>query len=109
MQDVGQTMIVEECGAIFSLLSSSAQTLELGRLEQFGADERRQRVRNPHTAVGPLVVFQDGYQPAGGGQRAVERRGDLRLAILVPVARRQPSGLERGAVGRRGQLAVGAL
>src|SRR5271166_6742560 len=35
------------------------QRPDLYRLQQFGTDERHQRVGNPHTAVGPLVVFQD--------------------------------------------------
>src|SRR6478735_2181600 len=65
-------------------------------------------------AVGVLVVLQDGDDPAGGGQGAVER-GDrpraLGRAVLVqnPFPDVQPARLERGAVRRRGQLPVCAL
>ena len=73
----------------------------LSRLEHLGAHERHQRLGHPHTAVRSLVVLQNGDQPAGGGQGAVERRGDLRFAAGIAVTGGQSAGLEGGAVGRR--------
>ena len=52
--------------------------------------------------------FRMATQPAGGRQGAVQG-GDLRLAVLVPIADAQPPGLEGGAVGGRRQLSVGLL
>ena len=86
----------------------AAERLAL-RLQHVVSDERHQRLGHAHAAVGLLMVLQDRHQPTGGGQRPVERRRGLRLAVLVAVAHREPAGLERRAVRRRGQLAVGLL
>src|SRR2546430_12629913 len=73
------------------------------------AEERPQRLGYPYLAVGLLVVLQDRDQPAGGRQGSVKCRGDLGLAVLVAVPDGQPPGLEGGAVGGGGDLAVAAL
>ena len=44
-----------------------------------------------------------------GGQSAVEGGCDLRLSVVVAVADREAPGLEGGAVGGGGELAVGVL
>src|SRR4051794_15288468 len=39
------------------------------------AQVRLEGLRHPHRAIRLLVVFQNWNQPAGGGERAVQRRG----------------------------------
>src|SRR5262249_37146152 len=68
-----------------------------------------ERLGYGHRAVRPLVVLQNRDDPPSGRQRAVERRGGLRLAVGVPEPDVQPPGLERGAVRRRGELPVTIL
>ena len=58
------------------------------------------------------MVLQNGDDPAGGGQGAVERRDDTggALGVLrVALASAEPAGLEGRAVRCRGDLAVAAL
>ena len=87
----------------------AARQLSTFAVQHLGSDERHQGLRHTDAAVGLLVVLQDRHQPPGGRQRAVKRRGGLRLAVLVAVANRQPAGLKGGAVRSRRQLAVGLL
>src|ERR1700709_1283902 len=49
------------------------------------SDVGHQRFGHADAAVRLLVVLQDGDQPAGSRERAVERRRGLRLAVLVAV------------------------
>ena len=58
------------------------------------AHEWAQCLRNHDGAVCLLVVLQNGHEPAGGRQGAVERSGVLGLAVLIAVARGQAAGLE---------------
>src|SRR2546423_4509404 len=84
--------------------------LALLRRDELDSTQRGlQRGRDPHRAVGLLVVFQDGDDPAGGGQGAVEGRCDLQAPVSVAVAGAQPAGLGGGAVGGGGELTVGPL
>src|SRR5947199_9871175 len=74
-RDASQTMIEQRQSPRITLLTAG-----LLRLEHVGADEWHQSGRDAHTAVRLLMVFQNGDQPAGGGQRAVECRRGLRFA-----------------------------
>src|SRR5688572_26982038 len=86
-----------------------------GGLTRSNAVEARvgaERLRDPHRAVGLLVVLEQRDQRARdrhGG--AVERVDELvLLAALSPEARLEAAGLEIGAVRRAGHLApVAAL
>ena len=55
------------------------------------------------------MVLQDGDEPAGGRQGAVQGCSDLRLAVGVPVTGLQAAGLEGRAVRGGRQLTVGVL
>ena len=78
------------------------------RGEHLEADVGTQRLGDDDRAVGQLVVLEDGDQPPGGGQGAVERRGDL-VAVLALEPGVEPARLEGRAVGGGGELAVAAL
>src|SRR5699024_3077546 len=83
--------------------------LGIGRLEHFEpAEVGAQPLGNGDTPVGALVVLQDGHDPPGGGQGAVEG-GHRAVAALATFAHSQPAGLEGGAVGGGGQLQVPLL
>ena len=61
-------------------------TADLLRGQDILAHERAQGLRNNDGAVSLLVVFQNGNEPAGSRQRAVQGSCDLGLAVLVAVA-----------------------
>src|SRR6478735_817697 len=92
--------------------------LGTGRLEdgehRHAAEVLLQRCRDVDRAVRVLVVLQEGDDPAGRGEGAVQggnRAGALGRTVLVEhaFADVEPARLEGGAVRGRGQLAVGAL
>src|SRR5690606_30997253 len=79
------------------------------RVQHVLAHERAERLRHHHGTVLLLVVLQDRDNPPRGGQRAVERGHEPRLAVSVAVADVETAGLELGAVRRGRELAVAAL
>src|SRR6476469_3556493 len=71
-------------------------------------DQGTQHLGHHDRAVGLLVVLEDGDQPAGRGQRAVE--GGRHLVAVLPLEPRvQPARLEGRAVRGGGELAVAPL
>lgn len=92
----GSAAAAPACPALIDCSPEPVVQLEssgrLGHFESTGAGT--QRLGHTDAAVGLLVVLQDGDQPAGGRQGAVQGGGDLRLADLVPTADAQPPGLD---------------
>src|SRR5665647_1419012 len=74
--------------------------------------ERPQCGRHDHRTVGLLVVLQDGHDPAGGAEGAVERRdvaGRIAGGLGVALTTVEAAGLVRRAVRGRRQLSITAL
>src|SRR5207342_3759784 len=81
------------------------------RLEQVEpAEVGAQGLGDPDRAVLLLVGLQQrDDRPVGRAQGAVEGRDRADLAVLEATPRVEPTGLEVGAVGGRGELAEAAL
>src|SRR6188474_2366919 len=86
------------------------QSSVMYRLEDLEpAQVRAQRLRDGDRAIGVLVGLEDRHDRARDrAQRAVQRR-DRAGALGEPAPDVEPPGLELGAVGRGGELAVAAL
>src|SRR3954453_18856594 len=83
----------------------------MDRLEHLEAAEiRTQRLGDPHRAVLLLVGLEHGDdRPVGRAQGAVQRGDRLDVAVGGAAAGVQSAGLEVGAVGGGGELAIAAL